>query len=736
MQRKILAAGRSSLHISGTASVRIAAAAGTDEEQKLRRFSMTAYTGGPMKLENFDRPVYVDIAGVMLSSKRLPALREHDRNRIIGHTEAIEIGETIDVVGVISGVGPDAMEVMAAADNGFPWQASIGADVVELERVDRGATGQVNGRTVEGPAYIARRTTLCEISFVPIGADGATAASVHASKHLRGRNMNFETWVLSLGFEVESLTPQQRAALEIQFNAIHGEGAEGEASAETPPASPTEAAAVPAEGDDSEDDPEDEMSAGRRQLRIQASRRAEAAEVTRVADVRRVCAGASTLTVTVNSRVMPLEAHAIAEGWTAERTELEVLRRSRETAGPYIAARAHDTDCTLQALQGAMLLRAGAKLDHPAYQGQRALAMNIPAWMRENVNAERRQRSMEAAHRYSGMSMVDMCREAVRLDGRDVPHGRNDVIRAAFSGSALTNIFTNNINTVILVTYTEAPDSTVGWTSETDVNDFKTNERPRMTKGPALSKLPRGGEADHVYRSDTGESYKIARYAKQVQIDEQDIIDDHFGALKDMPKEMGLAAARLRPDLVYAILKASAALADGIALFHSSHSNTDTSAALAADKLKTGVTKISLQAENGVNLNLAATHLITPVTLNFTARELVNSTTIIIAGQTDTVRGNVNTLNYVGLEIRSDARLDNGVVDPSTGTSYSGDTNDWFLAASGGHTIEVGYLLGTGRAPQVRNFVLERGKWGVGWDINMDIGAKALDFKAMYRGVG
>lgn len=386
-----------------------------------------------------------------------------------------------------------------------------------------------------------------------------------------------------------------------------------------------------------------------------------------------------------------------------------------------------------------MLLRCGVSLDHPAYQSQQAVAMRLPAWMRMGINAEQRQRAMEASYRYAGMSALQLCAEALRLDGRDAPHDRRDMILAAFSGSSLTNIFTTNVNAVLLSTYLETADSTVGWVREKDVADFKVQERPRMEKGPGLVKLPRGSEADHYNRSDLVETYKIARYAKQFVIDEQDIIDDSLGALSDAPTEMGLAAARLRPDLVYAILFANAALeADGVALFHTSHNNTNTSAGLAADKLKAGITAIQVQQENGVNLNLVPSHLVVPSTLRFTARELINSAQIIIAGTAGSVteRGVLNTLQGENLTIVADARLDNGVTDPSTGTTYSGDVNDWFLAAAMGHTIEVGYLRGTGRAPQTRPFKLDQGRWGIGWDVKMDIGAKALDYKALYRGQG
>ena len=54
---------------------------------------------------------------------------------------------------------------------GFPWQASIGADILEAEFIPNGSQIQVNGRTFDGPLYVIRQSILKEISFVDTGAD-------------------------------------------------------------------------------------------------------------------------------------------------------------------------------------------------------------------------------------------------------------------------------------------------------------------------------------------------------------------------------------------------------------------------------------------------------------------------------------------------------------------------------------------------------------------------------------
>jgi hypothetical protein len=154
------AAKPSGLRIVGTAPLRLKAAAVGDGVAALRRFDMIAYTGGPMLLEGFDRPVIVDLAGMTVPSPRRPVLRDHLAFRIVGHTDDIRVGSTdLAVAGVISGTGPHVDEIVHLADNGFPWQCSIGASAEQVEFVGDGQTVEVNGQTFTGPVYVARRTS-------------------------------------------------------------------------------------------------------------------------------------------------------------------------------------------------------------------------------------------------------------------------------------------------------------------------------------------------------------------------------------------------------------------------------------------------------------------------------------------------------------------------------------------------------------------------------------------------
>ncbi len=154
---------------------------------RLGTFSGLAYSGAPMRPGGWYGKVIVDLDGVIIPKQHRPILRQHDHSIIVGHSTSVEVDRKgIRVEGVFSGEKRHVESVVVPARNGFEWEMSIGADPVRTEYLEAGETTTVNGREVTGPLTISRETSLGEISFVPLGADGNTHVSVAARKH-RGR---------------------------------------------------------------------------------------------------------------------------------------------------------------------------------------------------------------------------------------------------------------------------------------------------------------------------------------------------------------------------------------------------------------------------------------------------------------------------------------------------------------------------------------------------------------------
>ena len=167
-----------------TSDLRLEAAAPMGQEgqgpRPPRKFNMEAYGGGPLQLAGWRFPVVVDLDGLSIRNGA-KAYLEHNRQARVGHLDSVNVeGGKLRVTGMVSSTSPTAREVTADADNGYPWQASIGAGVQQVEFVGEGKSVTVNGREFAGPINVARKSSLSEVSFVGNGADDQTSASIAA----------------------------------------------------------------------------------------------------------------------------------------------------------------------------------------------------------------------------------------------------------------------------------------------------------------------------------------------------------------------------------------------------------------------------------------------------------------------------------------------------------------------------------------------------------------------------
>jgi Mu-like prophage major head subunit gpT len=660
---------------------------------------------------------------------------------------------TADVLGSFGDIRTEGDRVMARgtmvkdnarADDAFNKIAqghltdvSVGYRANNYVDIPAGETQTINGKTYTAGPRVLRVTTdwtLREVSLVPIGADEMAKirqdAGLDRSNPTENVTMNKKQrqYLESIGLRsdastafaasyVDNLDDQQRA--EYDRMAVANVAVTEDAVANepvTPTAAGTQRDAAPvATGNGS-------ATAATPPVDVEAARqRAVADERRRVSDIE---------ALTGPDVPEELVTQARSDGWPADRAAREFLRHINDNrtepvnrSAPGMISREHARDCSTDALGQALLMRCGLHA--------------IPDGLSDQERS-RLTRASEQGQRYTGYSLVEMCREALRLDDVRAPHGRDEMIRAAVSTASMANIFTSSVNARLMMSYDQTPDTTAGWVREVDVPDFKTNERILPGKEDDLERLARGDEAKDMTLSDLKEEYKVFRYAKKFVIDEQDIIDDRLNALLDTPMRLGAAAKRIRPDLVYYILMSNGTLgADSVALFHAAtHGNLRTGAALSATTLEAARSDMLIQQQDGVNLNITPKFLIVPAVLEVTAASIVKSMTLITGS--DIVRGDFNPLSAMNWNVITDSRLDNGVTDPVTKVAAAGDANNWFLAADPNmaNSIEVGYLQGTSRKPMLRSFVLSQGRYGIGWDIKLDIGAKALDYRGLHRNEG
>lgn len=679
---------------------------------------------------------------------RVPMLACHSRyslDDIYGSARSITVGKHEATGRLYFAEGdPGAERAWQKVRGGHIRDVSAGYRSIKYTDIRPGQSAVVGGKTYTAKGRTLRVTTqweLREVSLVPIGADSRSKIRgnhfhVHGDDNMPPK---LRAYLESVGLRAEAtdaeaqtflagLTGDQRA----RADAITAETTRTDPAPPADPPAPAPTPTPPALPPPA-DPPEPPATVE------EAARRAVAAERDRVREIIRLA----------GTDVSPeLRQRAIDEGWDMARASQEFLGdvRRRGPAGPAVHSRSHDRDCNARSLAAGFLIGSG--LDPTAYSMHNG---------RSNPGARDRLTEQDAdrGEEFRSMSTYDLVRECLLIDtGRHIRTMDQaiDALRAAPSGATLSHVLTTNVYARLLDGWNSIGDTTVGWCDEEDVANFLEQEDISLAADARLERLPRGDTAKHATASDSRETYKIARYAKQFVVDEQDIIDDRLGAIMRMPAEMGEAARQLRPDMVYSLmLENPTMVGDGGQVFNATavttaggHANLGT-AALKTEALKAAISAMVKQRLNrtsknpGKQLNIRPRFLIVPAALEWTARELTASEFLVklFANSNDPFYSQLNLIAREGLTPVIDDRIGEvGVLDPRNGKSVVGTDTNWFLTAGGSRGLRVAYRRGTNRQPSLRSFALDRGQWGLGWDINMDIGVAFTEWRTWYKSTG
>lgn len=703
-------------------------------ENGMKKFNFYAYSGGimyPKLAIKWDGPTVVDVSGVVIDAAEKPVHMDHDIGRPVGHTTAIQAVNDITATGIFSLDNEDSRNIVQSGEAGFPWKCSIGLGITEYQIYEEGQTVTVNGRDFAGPVLVVTSSVLEEISFVTVPGDAESYAEIMARLSNGEATMpTFEEFVASLGLDVTAISEELKAVLQKQYAETIENSAE-------PPAPPMPDAS--AEGDPPTPPPQDPDMAAKAKasgkLDLKAQREMLAAEQARVAAVRDFCAKNDNPKVGIAGKEVDLCAHSIKEGWSLRDTEYHFLKHERLQATrkdrPQVPAihTKSSSDINKHVLQAALALRAGIDVEDKKW-GSKHLRDNVPAWLRADINSDAKQAVLEKANPLRGESILDMCAHAMRAAGKEVPVGRHNILQAAFSpGSSVSDLFGQTFGAKVLDGYSEITDFTEGWTVDGENPDMEQHDRIRMQAAGDLDHLPIGGEASHATRAAKTEQAKVERFAKQMELDEADVLGDNFGKLKETPRDFGLAAGRVRPNIGAAILLANANLnATGRALFNTTDGNKFGSAALSRASLSAAIAAMMKFKDGDAILNLKPTHILVPPELADLAVQLTQSAR---NATTNANEGEVNPLARYNIEVVPEARLALGVTNKVTGTAYSGSASTWYLVSNQAHTIEFTTLQGAGRAPIVRTTELTNGKFGLNFDVRLYIGGVALDWRGL-----
>jgi Mu-like prophage major head subunit gpT len=538
--------------------------------EKPRRFQMTAYTGGPMTLAGWRYPVVVDLAGLNVGDSSRPIFLGHkqDVDDVVGQTDRIEISDgQLIAAGNVLGDSPRVQRVVALADKGFRWQASIGAQAKQVDFIKAGANVVVNGRSFDGPLNVARQSVLGEISFVPLGADTSTSALIANQQPTQHKElpMEFTEWLRAGGFDPETLSHEQTTTLQASFDA-------SQTTATLP-------------NPDDEDDTEDP---------VQGLRASAAGELRRQSRILEICGKSH----------QAIAAKAIEEAWDETKTELEVLRASR----PSPPSPGASTDRT------------------PDHNVLIAAACRAAGMTDQRSVAQFGEKTIEASDRFRGVGFQEFCEIA---SGRQLPRYQQDAtawLQAAFSTMSLPGILSNVAHKMLLDGFNYVEDAWRRVCKIGSVSDFKEHTRYRLTDDMKFQPVAKGGELKHGKLGEENFTQKADTFGIMFSLDRKDIINDDLGAFAAIPQVLGMGSAEAIAEAVFELL-----LSNPGGFFATGNKNylAGVDTALSIDSLTAAELLYLEQTKpNGRPLSVAPRTLFVPPALNVLASQLMNATAV------------------------------------------------------------------------------------------------------------
>ena len=655
-----------------------------------------AYSGGKMNLPGWKHPVVVDLAGMDIP-ETVPLLTNHENktDSRVGIISASIKDNALEISGEIVSDSKDAQDIVAQGKAGADWQLSIGADVKECELVK--SSRSVNGQEIEGPFYHVTKSTLREVSVVAVGADAHTSMKVTANFNLSKPNIEGESMTEENKNNVsaadETVNTEQEKKQETAAPAAKETEAEKkpeQAKAEATPAAITASAT--------------DVSATAKEAAVAAVK----AERERVSAIQGIC----------NGEFPEIEKQAIASGWTPEvvtKKVLETIRAERPAASVNISVKAKPEGGEMRkTLEAAMSLRCGVDADT----------------LEKSYGAQ----TVEAGMKEMDMPLKQLLVECMKLDG--IPYSRgfdNETIRAAFSSVSLPGILSNVANKKLLQSYEAQPIIATKLCSTGDLNDFKENDRFRLTDVGDLLPIAADGEIKDGGIIEESAKNQLDTYGKKFCLTRKMIINDDLGAFMKVPTAMGNRAARLIDQLFFSRLLANPTQADGKALFSSAHKNIlgGASSALSAESLKKAIQLFLDQVDaDGQPISVEPRYLLVPTALKHQAIELTKGATLIMSGTDNAVRPALNVLADEHLQVVSSPYLGNSAYE---GNSQTG----WYLFGDPKtiDTWEIGFLKGK-RTPTVERGETDFNTLGLWFRVYFDLGVREQDHRGMVKANG
>lgn len=683
--KTIKAAAAPPMKIIGmSAPVTIAAAEGEAADGP-KTFTSEFYTGGALKIEGWDMPVVIDLAGLK-SGNVLVANLDHDTTKRVGNFQAINDGKTLIAVGKATAATAARDEVVKSAQAGYQWQASLEVNPTKVETLAKGKTATVNGQEITGPAYITRTGTLKGFGFVSHGADDNTTATIAAfaahSKKDDDMDPKLKEWIEAMGFDADTINADQLDGLKANF--------EGQKAKKPVP-------------------------------QIAAGFEAIKADRERVEAITQYALSKCEAQPRNIDAIKILAEQAIDAKWPLDKFRLELLEASVPDAHSPWTSR-QDERLSNRILEAAVCM-TGRLGDDDAMVRMFGADTLQQAHERFPQGIALNQLIMIGAHAagYRSGHASKVTVEAQRAAfGMVTPASMR---ASGFSTVSIPNVLSNVANKFLRQGW-EAVDMTpLRIAAIRSVTDFKTITTVSLIGDTEFQKVGAGGEIAHGKLGEEYYSNKADTYARMLAITRTDYINDNLGALTDTPRKLGRGGGLMLNKIFWT------KFLNNSSFFTSGRTNVNTAVAdMTVGGLTATETIFMDQTDaNGDPLGSAAAILLVPTPLKVPANTLMKSERIVTGS--DVTKGDSNP--YMGrFRVESSPYMSN-----ANYTGYSAAA--WYMLADPADLPVIEIVALNGRVePTVETADADFNVLGVQMRGYSDVGVELQEYRGGVRADG
>lgn len=329
---------------------------------------------------------------------------------------------------------------------------------------------------------------------------------------------------------------------------------------------------------------------------------------------------------------------------------------------------------------------------------------------------------------YRGYRLLDLARESLEASGMSTKGmDQLKIVGSAFtqSTSDFPVLLEEAMHKTLQTAYAAASDTWSRFCATGSVSDFRAHNRYRVGSLGNLDKLNELGEFKNKAIPD-GEkaSVQAGTVGNIINLSRQAIINDDLGAFIGLSQMLGRAAARTIEATVYALLAENSGqgpkMEDGKTLFHASHGNVATGAALSVEAIDAMRVLMASQKDIGGNdfLDIRPYALLVPLGMGGDARVINDAE---YDPDTSSKLQKPNKVRGLFSDIIDTPRL--------TGTRYYA-----FAAPDEAPVIEVSFLDGN-QTPYLEvmdGFDVD----GARYKVRLDFGVSAVDYRGAVTNAG